>query len=143
MWALLCLVFSLMAIVQVRRPLSRLTPTAPLKGAPRRCCALSLHQCKTFAAKRCPNRRVNLKPLPRSAAPSRGSGASAPKGSPEERLEQRVKENVGYKNLLSLRDRCAHRSWQSASPLCCTKRTTGSKRNGFPRRFAPRNDRLI
>ena len=56
------------------------SPTAPLKGAPR--------------ARR--NHYANPKPLPRSAAPLRGSGASAPKGSPDFGLEQRRKENVQY-----------------------------------------------
>ena len=40
---------------------------------------------------------------------------------------------------LSLRDRCAHRSWQSASPNAARKHTATAKRNGFPRRFAQRD----
>ena len=51
---------------------------APLVGAPR-----ARH-----------NHCANLTPLPRSAAPFRGSGASAPKGSPDERLEQKRKERA-------------------------------------------------
>ena len=37
---------------------------------------------------------------PRSVAPTRGSGASAPKGSPEWRLEQGRKEKAGQNNLV-------------------------------------------
>ena len=40
---------------------------------------------------------------------------------------------------LSLRDRCAHRSWQSASPNAAREHTATAKRNGFPRRFAQRD----
>ena len=40
---------------------------------------------------------------------------------------------------LSLRDRCAHWSWQSASPNAARKHTATAKRNGFPRRFAQRD----
>ena len=40
---------------------------------------------------------------------------------------------------LSLRGRCAHRSWQSASPNAARKHTATAKRNGFPRRFAQRD----
>ena len=40
---------------------------------------------------------------------------------------------------LSLRDRCAHRSWQSASPNAARKHAATAKRNGFPRRFAQRD----
>ena len=40
---------------------------------------------------------------------------------------------------LSLRDLCAHRSWQSASPNAARKHTATAKRNGFPRRFAQRD----
>ena len=42
----------------------------------------------------------SVKSLPRSAAPIRGSGALAPKGSPEWRLEQRGKERAEYKKLV-------------------------------------------
>ena len=56
--------------------------TAPLRGAPR-----GEAHCQ----------RANAKSLPRSAAPFRGSGASAPKGSPEGRHEQRVKDTVHIK----------------------------------------------
>ena len=39
-----------------------------------------------------------------------------------------VKRKGNIKNPLSLRDRCAHRSWQSASPLRRTKRYCHRKR---------------
>ena len=58
-FSLRCSFFSLMAMTQDWRPLSRLTPTAPLTGAPSGCGAV-------FCA--------SPKPLPRSASPSMERG---------------------------------------------------------------------
>ena len=52
-----------------------------------------------------------------------------------------MKIDTPDQNNLSLRDQFANWSWQSASPLHSIKSTAVSKRNGLPRRFAPRNDR--
>ena len=72
-----------------------------------------------------PKRGAKGEVLPRSAAPPRGSPQCAHWGkwSPEGGLEQGGKERAEYRINLSLRDQCAHRSWQSASPMHCTKNT--------------------
>ena len=46
------LVFSLMALSIIRRPLSRLRDSSPKRGA--KGAVQLLRQCETFAAKRCP-----------------------------------------------------------------------------------------
>ena len=91
-------VFLTLLISQPWRPLSRLA-TAPLEGAPRtRRRAPVRNLCREALP-----RRASVEPLPRSAAPSRGSPQCAHwgKGSPELSLEQRGKESV-ILTLLSL-----------------------------------------
>ena len=61
-------------------------------------------------------------------------------GSPGGRECQWVKEKAGYRTPLSLRGQFANWPWQSASLLRHARNTAVSRRNGFPRRFAPRND---
>ena len=62
----------------------------------------------------------------REALPLLGEVPSAHTGERGRRrggLEQGGKERAEYRINLSLRDQCAHRSWQSASPMHCTKNT--------------------
>ena len=61
-------------------------------------------------------------------------------GSPGGRECQWVKEKAGYRTPLSLRGQFANWPWQSASLLDSSMFQYGVKENGFPRRFAPRND---
>ena len=69
-----------------------------------------------------------------------GAAAQATEGSPGGRECQWVKEKAGYRTPLSLRGQFANWPWQSASLLDSSMFQYGVKENGFPRRFAPRND---
>ena len=69
-----------------------------------------------------------------------GAVAQATEGSPGGRECQWVKERAGYRTPLSLRGQFANWPWQSASLLRHTRKHCCFKENGFPRRFAPRND---
>ena len=101
---------------------------APLEGAPR---GAEHRHC------------TNPKSLPRSAAPFRGSPQCAHwgKGSPELRLEQMGKERADL-NTAVIAKPVRKLAVAIRIPFCAARKYTAViKRNGFPRRFAPRNDR--
>ena len=66
-----------------------------------------------------------------------------PKGSPEGRPEQREKERA-MQNLFVIAMTGAHTGRGNPHPLyAAEKHTAVIKRDGFPRRYAPRNDRGV
>ena len=99
--------------------------TAPLRGAPRARC----------------NPLAPVRNLCRAALPLLGEVARQRRRGLQSNGTSRVEKNERNKNNLSLRSQFANWLWQSAAPNAARKHSAAIRRSGFPRRFAPRNDR--
>ena len=91
-------------------------PLRYLKGAPRVRCSYC----------------ASAKPLPRSAAPIRGSDALAPKGSPEFRPEQRIKEGAYPHNKSTLPAPSSYTFTSAGSSSTSAAETSKAVRSSAP-----------